>query len=89
MTSLTCNTLLYLALPTSGHAIHQDTVLEASTQRGRKKEKSGEITLNALSSNTHTHTRTEGRRKRARDRERETCQKASHQAVEMQDGVRV
>lgn len=53
MTSLTCNTLLYLTLPTPGHAIHQDTVLETSTQK-KKKGGSGEITLNALSLNTHT-----------------------------------
>ncbi len=38
MTSLTCNTLLYLALPTPGHAIHQDTVLETSTQKKKKRE---------------------------------------------------
>lgn len=88
MTSLTCNTLLYLALPTSGHAIHQDTVLETSTQReGKKRKKSGEITLNALSPHTHTHTHVQ--REGERERESETCQKASHQAVEMQDGVRV
>lgn len=74
MTSLTCNTLLYLALPTPGHAIHQDVVLETSTQkkgRLRERERCGEITLNALSPNTHTHTH----------KRTYSCQKVSHQVV--------
>lgn len=53
MTSLTCNMLLCLALPTPGHEIRQDAFLETSTQM-KTKEKRGEITRHALSLNTHT-----------------------------------
>lgn len=37
MTSLTCNMLLCLALPTPGHAIRQDALLETSTQMKTKE----------------------------------------------------
>lgn len=37
MTSLTCNMLLCLALPTPGHAIRKDALLETSTQMKTKE----------------------------------------------------